>query len=147
MSTVAYRNGIMAADSACWSNGTYIGDSEKIRLVGDTLIGCCGNLDAIELFFKFYRKKTQDAQNRIKELTEHTFSALCVSPKGDVSEWNNLLVPVRYVADYYAIGSGEEYALGAMAMGAAAEQAVRAAAHHDAHTRLPVVVMKLGGER
>jgi ATP-dependent protease HslVU (ClpYQ) peptidase subunit len=160
MSTVAYRNGIMAADSAGWSGDTYMGTHAKMRQVGTRLVGCVGGLASIELFMEYMKKRTAAALQKLKELEHKTdqdsnqttttsdldLAAICVDSDGSVSIWDNSLVPITVEADYYATGSGEEYALGAMAMGAAAEQAVRAAAHHDAHTRLPVVVMKLGGE-
>ena len=36
--------------------------------------------------------------------------------------------------DFWAVGSGEEYALGAMAMGASAAQAVEVASQFDVYT-------------
>lgn len=159
MSTVAYRNGIMAADSAGWSGDTYIGTHAKMRQIGTRLVGCVGGLASIELFMEYMKKRTAAALQRLRELEHKTdqdsnqaatsdldLAAICVDNDGSVSIWDNSLVPLRCEAAYYAIGSGEEYALGAMAIGASAEDAVRAAAHHDAHTRLPVVVMKLGGK-
>ena len=51
--------------------------------------------------------------------------------------------PCRIRAKFLAIGSGAAVALGAMAAGADAKQAVRIACQFDAHTKGPVKAYKL----
>lgn len=70
---------------------------------------------------------------------EEKFTCLIVDKQGQAFEFDNgYLVPVH--ADYTAIGSGAMLALGAMAHGADAEEAVMAAAIHDKNTGGPVSV-------
>jgi hypothetical protein len=68
---------------------------------------------------------------------EDEFIVLIVDSDGLAHEFNNgFLVPVH--ADYTAIGSGQLLALGAMAHGATAEEAVAAACLHDKASGGPV---------
>jgi hypothetical protein len=71
------------------------------------------------------------------------FSALIVDRKTGVAyEFDDgHLVPVY--ADYTAIGSGTMLALGALAAGSSAEEAVEAAALHDKNTGGPVTTYDL----
>jgi len=48
--------------------------------------------------------------------------------------------------EYHAVGSGAKYALGAMAVGASAAQAVEVAARFDPHCGGAVLVMEKGAE-
>lgn len=56
---------------------------------------------------------------------------LIVMPDGEIFIIDEKLYTVNIKADYYAIGSGNELALGAMAHGADAVGAVTAALRHD----------------
>lgn len=61
--------------------------------------------------------------------------ALVVKPSGEVFLYDEGLTPSGPIAcDHYAIGSGSDFALGAMAMGADAAQAVRVAAIYDSNS-------------
>lgn len=69
------------------------------------------------------------------DLLEHEtdFNCLIVEDDGSVFCFaKGYLMPVP--GEYIAIGSGASFALGAMAMGATAEEAVRASARHDKNT-------------
>lgn len=69
---------------------------------------------------------------------DSNFSALIIAnDTGELFEFDSgYLIPIH--ADYTAIGSGALLALGAMAHGATAEEAVVAASKHDKNTGGPV---------
>jgi hypothetical protein len=77
------------------------------------------------------------------ELTgELNFRAMMIDEEGrvflfDSSPWAS--GPID--CEFYAIGSGADFAMGAMAMGASAEEAVRIACQLDPHCGLPVTVL------
>jgi hypothetical protein len=65
-----------------------------------------------------------------------------VKPSGDLYFADDSLHfagPIK--SEYYAIGSGAGYAMGAFAMGATAEEAVKAACLFDNHCAEPVMTL------
>jgi ATP-dependent HslUV protease subunit HslV len=141
MSTIAYRAGVMAADTAVTAGGDrYCGTIRKIERIGGCLIGCCGCVESNELFFRWWREGCRaDRRPSLRE----GFAAIVVSPDGTVTCWGDKLVPMRIDADFHADGSGADFAIGAMAAGATAEQAVMIACHFDTCSRAPVEVLRL----
>lgn len=157
MSTVAYRDGIMASDSACVSAGIVQFHVTKMyELDCGSLCGICGDADHEPLL----RILQDGEEGMIARVTIDrdalndvgvTGEALVVTPDGTVHYImcgkkycdHVLAVPMGPRA-YYAIGHGKELALGAMAAGELlgiqvdAVTAVRAAAVHSTTTCLPV---------
>lgn len=139
MSTIVYRDGIMAADSRGYTKGaTPIGAKLKVwDVAGVGLIGITTFRPGLgELLVRWMRDGKQRDQAPGGELA---FEMLHVTPGGEVFYYHDNLEPSGpIIADYYAVGSGSEYALGAMAMGATAVQAVQAACMHDIWSTGPV---------
>lgn len=78
------------------------------------------------------------------ELSQMNFSALHVMPDGSAYFYINSFNPSGPVLDdYFAIGSGERYALGAMAMGANAFNAVSVALRLDPWTDGEINVLQM----
>lgn len=145
MTTVAYRNGVIAADSlgVTGYSTRAPGLHQKIwRLADGTLLGGCGDLAALV-------SVVADAQNisELKKLESYTGSELlCVCP-ADKSILHNARGSISEIrdAEFFAIGSGAAAALGAMANGASAEEAIRAAALIDLFTDDRVQKLEFGG--
>jgi ATP-dependent protease HslVU (ClpYQ) peptidase subunit len=148
MTTITYRDGVMAADSRAYSgNKVPIGEKIKLRRLDDgTLIGAststCGAagwvLDWVEAGCPAVAGGT--------ELLPDKFDVIVVRPDGSVfygSDTPVLTGPLD--APYLAAGSGQEYALGAMAHGATAVEAVRAACLLDVWSGLPVYAVTRDG--
>lgn len=57
---------------------------------------------------------------------------------GQISHFSERLRPYKVHASFYAIGSGRRLAIGAMAAGASAKEAVEIACRFDTHSRGPV---------
>lgn len=127
MTTVAVKDGIMAADSMISSS--YGRKTDKIRKVRGSYYGVAGNWDDALKFFE-WRSKGGDPPQM------DDIAALEIR-KTKLFYWQGAVV--EEIKPPYAIGSGADIAMGAMYFGATAEQAVALACEFDDTTGLPVV--------
>lgn len=147
MTTIAYRDGIMAADSLVTGNGVVEGQFRKIADIKGFLVGGCGEISKVAAFFDWFRVN----QPLKPPLKSHPFAVFpdYIKPKKDEEKYTILLVdkqnrqiwesdnggyPYRLEVPFIAIGSGREIAVGAMSMSASAIQAVRASIKHDIYS-------------
>lgn len=137
MTTIAYRDGVIACDSQITS--TYKGKGKKIHRVNDSLVGICGRLTSAMLFIDWLEEQGIPP-SKLQE--DDDFEAIQLTPKG-VFYWDSRLRPVRVTDKFTAIGSGCDFAMGAMAVGADAKEAVRAAAKLDTYTGGAIKAAKL----
>jgi hypothetical protein len=143
MTTITYRAGVMAADSRAYAGyNAPLGQKTKIRRLDDgTLIGCSSVQPGMgEAVLEWYGRgaKIEDAPKG-----EAKFTLLAVKPDGAAyfaSDSFNLSGPIR--AEFFAIGSGEGAAHGAMHAGATAERAVEIACLVDVWSGLPVITLR-----
>lgn len=144
MTTIAYRGGVLAADSRAYSGGAApIGAKVKIhRLPDGTLFGVSSNnVGADTLLRRWVEGGCQPAESG--DLKPDSFSVLLIRPDGAVFYANdNLDLSGPLSAPFFAIGSGKEAALGAMVMGADARRAVEVACELDMWSGGPVTVLE-----
>lgn len=146
MSTITYRDGIMAADSRAYNGGrTPIGAKMKIHRLED------GSLLGVSSPVVGQGEALRDWFNAGADVSEHPspldFQALLVKANGEVFYYSDTPFPSGPLAGpFWAIGSGEQYALGAMVCGATAIQAVEVAAGLDSMSQLPVAALTLRPE-
>jgi hypothetical protein len=146
MTTIAYRDGVMASDTGMTMRGSRCGRATKIVRASDgRLIGACGSCSGAEAFKTWaldpnYRDYEPPA-NPIKD-EQPDWSGLIAHPDGQIEVFDGGESSHKFAADYYAAGSGRPEALGAMFMGATAEQAVRAAMAHDHGTWGDVLTLR-----
>lgn len=131
MTTVTYRDGIMAADSRAFSGDrSPIGFKDKVhRLADGTLVGISTTVVGADKALVHWVEK-----GRLPAATDKldNFMVLMVKPNGQVFyARDQLLWTGPLSAPFYAIGSGGDYALGALSMGATAVQAVEKAIQMD----------------
>lgn len=148
MTTITYRDGVMAADSRAYGGDKVpIGSKVKIKRMEDgTLVGATstivgGSAWAIQWWEDGCPQKPGEHVN-----LPSAFTLLAVKPNGEAYMANDhgaLTGPLD--APFLAIGSGEQYALGAMAHGANAIDAVRASCRLDVWSELPVYAATHGG--
>jgi ATP-dependent HslUV protease subunit HslV len=62
------------------------------------------------------------------------FHAIIIRQNGDVYYMEDALVPIKIHNKFFSIGSGNNYAMGAMEAGADAEESVKIASKYDPHT-------------
>lgn len=145
MTTVAYRDGIIAADMQA-GNGNRAARFHKIgRNKGGSLIGGCGDAPLVYALIRWFVEdgdKMPPTYGKFgdDECDVHAFiirpdrRLYRIEPAGTF----------EFFAEYAAMGSGGAYALGAFAAGVDARTAVQCAAIHDVHTGMGVEQIELG---
>jgi len=138
MTTIAYRNGVMAADRQVTMGDTSVGDAVKVVRIKGVLAGFSGNMALGQKFLDWVSRGMAGEPPGMKmgDSTAQGIVAAC----GRILTWDHEGWD-RLTADYYAIGSGRLIALGAMAVGASAEDAVRAAIRHDVYSSGAVLAL------
>lgn len=141
MTTIAYRDGILVADShATYDSGSLHKHTcrklfRKTVVEGkkktDVIIGTAGDSSPSLVFVDWYgtNKPPPDTFLHIGG----DFLCLVLTPKG-LFEYDIYCRGEQVLDDFYAIGSGSPFALGAMAAGKSAYDAVRIAAKFDPFT-------------
>lgn len=125
MTTIAYRDGILAADTQMAADDLRCGEASKIMRQGRLLIGFCGKLSNFEAFRSWL---VGGMEGRFRSEGGNVF---ILPPSGPAIVWGDGDYPWRETSDFWALGSGERIAIGAMDAGATAEDAVRAAIRWD----------------
>lgn len=159
MTTVAYRDGILAADT-CYTEESSEGGSRQyqcnklydIRLANKDgyplhfRIGFAGG-SGWKLFLDWVRNGA-DWSNIPEFSKAHDFGAIVVRTHRLVREVfviDSNMEPEPLMEPYHAIGSGAKCALIALDMGASAEEAVERAARRDPYTRWPFMKLTCNG--
>lgn len=150
MTTIAYRDGIIASDSrATWDDWSmskcvklYRVKSKVDPVKGDVIVGTAGSGSASLLFVDWLEAGGPPAlhDRGVNEYTE--FECLIVHKSG-IWMADRLCRLEQLDEDFWAAGSGRQAALAAMHCGKSAVEAVRIAARIDSFTGGRVVHMSL----
>lgn len=139
MTTIAYRDGILAADSLVSGEMVRWGSMTKLTKAPSGWIGAaCGDAGAASEF-AWWMENLLPSDNygtpvfSVPELKDPV-DGLLITDKGKIWCWTGRPRFFHLEADFTAIGSGSKIAMGAMAMGATAEQALAVAAQFDVYT-------------
>lgn len=144
MTTIVYRDGVMAADGRVTTGQLIVTDTcKKITKLSDGALFALAGEDHLE-------------QNLIEWLEEadggtappqgKDFTAILVDTSGNLSVFTgsgDRFVPWNDIA-YAAFGSGADVAYGALEMGATADQAVAAGINRDVNSGGRIQVEALG---
>ena len=146
----------MVSDSIIVQGWTKLNNAQnkvvKMMKYNDMIIGGCGYADEISLFFHYMKTHT------IEDMDEKSVLDLAIEFrrwKNDLTG-NNSFVNLYIIAykgkafaiegmlvfpidDYYAIGAGQDYASGALYMGATPKEAVKAACELCAMVCEPII--------
>lgn len=147
MTTIAYRDGVLAVDSAVSAGGFFEPNTTTKLIVGPCVMAAHGGW----LSYCVELQEWAETGTPTKPLpspmppdseTIFVFSGGTVwwatrAAKDD--EPQQRMYPHRPVADFYAVGSGAHFAYGAMAAGAGAVEAARVACGHDCYSREPIL--------
>ena len=136
MTTVVATPDFMCADRQV--NPGPLFETTKLRRIRGSIYGICGNLDLCMSFLLWRMQK-------LDELTlsaDAEFAALEINEQG-MWYWNGSLVPMPIKGKHYAIGSGAQYALGALDSGKSPQEAIRVASGRDEHTGRRVQTLRL----
>jgi len=133
MTTIVVNKEAMACDTQTnMGHLKFKANGKIIRWKGE-LIGQCGTVIAINQWLKWYKSKNRGEKNYPK--TEEDFAMLVLKPNGDIYHWSNGdLEGLKIEEAFFSAGTGSEFALGAMSMGATLEQAIAVASKWDKNT-------------
>jgi hypothetical protein len=138
MTVVAYRDGMLAADRlVCDPYAVRVGYETKIFKRNGTFYGFVGPRSEIEIYQHWLFAPDLKTIPTLNE----GISCLCIKPDGIWRFSGKTPCLTKVEAPFAAIGTGAHIALGAMFMGASAEQAVYAAIALDTGCGGPVDVL------
>lgn len=138
MTTIAYKDGILASDSQCWKGDIRIGYVRKIiRLKDRSLLAVAGNLACLQSFAEWLNGGRVD-----RKPSDHETTIVHVRLDGSVwvFEHDGEMRSSEQVA---AWGSGHVVARTAMECGLSAPEAVRMAVKFDGWSGGPVRSLRL----
>lgn len=151
MTTIAVRNGILAADSALTNEGEdktgaqdYLETCQKLVRVNpgtprEAIITSYGNSGAGLLFTRWYQKRGKIP----KALSDaDDFGAIVLDRRG-LWCYDNWFEPEQLVNEFHAFGTGAKAAYGALHAGCSAQRAVEIACLVDPYTAGPVLAWTL----
>ena len=119
MSVIAFDGKTMAADRQATFGDSALSASKVFAHEG-VMYGCCGNYEDTLLF-----RQWVEGGQREKDMPElESCGFLVHDPEQGLFLMSERLVPIPVEAEKWAIGSGADFARGAMAAGKSAEQAV-----------------------
>lgn len=127
MTVIAYRDGFVSVDSLAISGGVK-STLQKFAIVGDALLVGTGFQTQFLQFVHWYKNGADPAKWPTVDRNDYT--GVIVFEGGKILEYEWLPHPIEIIDPYIAWGSGCDIAMGAMYMGASAEQACMAAAEH-----------------
>lgn len=141
MTVIAVRDGVLAVDSAIGGNGICNGRIAKWVEVherhGGGYMAHAGTAAPGQAFVRSY----ESGADPMEKPDDDGVYVLWLRADGSVAEWASGWLD--YEAEFYAIGSGEAAALGAMAAGASADDAARIACRFHDGCSEPIDVMRV----
>jgi 20S proteasome alpha/beta subunit len=131
MTTIAFRDGVLAADTAMTDGCVSIRTTKIVPLPDGRYWAGAGDASACVAVGKWLAGGCEGRRPRVADV-----EGLIVGPDGVeilAARW-----PAMPVTGFVAVGSGAQAAMAAMHMGAAAHEAVEVAAAVDVATAAPV---------
>lgn len=141
MTTIAYRDDVLAADTQVTCGMTVDGYAQKAFRKGPVLYattGASGPGEAFRNWIEGGMKGEAPDMAEVKEEDAHGY----IFPGGSRVVWRYNKVWASHSAEFFAYGSGGALAMGAMAAGASAEDAVRFASKYDTNTGGEITVIR-----
>jgi len=139
MTTIAFRDGVVASDSFMSSGNTIVSrDTKKILCTPDLVFCFAGKYEDGISAFKW-------AQDQSSAKPNCNGSAFWFFDRAGAYGMDSGLIqfPLPLIDGFASMGTGDDIALGAMAYGASAEEAVSIACQLDAFTGGHVVTLDL----
>ena len=140
MTTIVYRDGVLASDSLCQCSGyKQPGPVTKLWRIKGRLVAGTGELNRIE---RFRRWVNAGMRGDAPDMADGS-RGIIIEADGRAREFEGVGELLTAIAPFYAWGSGMGPALGALYMGATAERAVEVAMLVDINSGGPVQSLKL----
>ena len=138
MTTIVYKDGVIAYDSRCTRSGIIESDNtEKKVIINGIVYFGCGTLTDAERFAEYYEKREASGKVNFEALVIDSGIVYDSSVCDDEGFWRN------EIDEPFAIGSGKMFAFTAMDMGASAKEAVEMAIKRDMYSGGKVRTFKM----
>lgn len=138
MTTVAWDGKMMAADSATVAGTVKFSTATKLYEVDGFLLGLAGPRDSAQAFLAWFTCGRREADFPVSQRGDNWADNIIITPTGQLIRYEQTPFCMEYPNQIMAVGSGAQLALGAMAAGKNAEQAVFIACQYDIYSDGPV---------
>jgi hypothetical protein len=140
MTTIAAKasTGEIAADSMVSGDDSFY-LVEKLRRGQESIYGGCGDWDKL---LKFYNSLESGA-----DLDSDTDVTVLELRSDGIWIYESTIIPAKIKNDFWAIGTGANFAIAAMHLGLTPAEAVRLACLYDTSSHEPIDVMSLSGRK
>lgn len=142
MSVVAYDGKSLAADRQATCNDMRATTSKIIRVPCGDVLAWTGQQDAGLMMVDWYQHGKQREHYPPVQNTDY-WARLIVATQGRVEFYERHPLPIRVYDPFMAWGSGQDFAMGALAMGATAKEAVEVASRFSVNCGCGVEVYEL----
>ena len=143
MTVIAWDGSILAADRQSTNNGMKRAVT-KIKKIGDSLYGISGSFDrGVTVLNWVEAGKDPQEWPEFQQKEEDYCFLLEIAPGGIIYKYEREPYPIHIEEIQYAQGSGRDYAMGAMFMGANAVEAVKAACEFDVSCGMGIDILAL----
>lgn len=148
MSVIVWDGRILAADRQV-TDGGMIRSTTKIRAIKTGkfkgyLLGAAGATATANLMMDWFEAGANPAHFPYEYMKSESLGATMVAITQDKEIWryDHLPVPIIMEDEWYATGSGRDFAYGALSMGADAQQAVEIACIHSTECGVSIDVIE-----
>ncbi len=139
MTTVAWDGKTLAADTRCTSSGLPYRVNKCCRLISGALFAGAGTMSAYEAVRMWLDNSGIGARpDNLKD-----FTGLLIDHESRIWLMDETAKRYEIFAPFFAIGSGRDFAIAAMALGKSAAQAVELASRFDIWTGGPITELTL----
>ena len=140
MTTIAAKasTGEIAADSMVSGDDSFY-LVEKLRRGQESIYGGCGDWDKL---LKFYNSLESGA-----DLDSDTDVTVLELRSDGIWIYESTIIPAKIKNDFWAIGTGANFAIAAMHLGLTPAEAVKLACLYDTSSHEPIDVMTLSGRK
>ena len=132
MTTIAFKSGVLVFDSLVTQEDSYLGSMIKGIKTKKYLAAAAGNAEDVAAFLRWV--ETDLDMDKKPDSVECDINAILINKKNDIILFDSGLSPYHIKTKFFALGSGGHFAMGAMAHGATALEAVKVARKLDTKT-------------
>lgn len=141
MTTIAYRNGVLAGDRQTNNGGIVTGTTRKVWKEQGLLFGVAGSISALQNVMKWSKGKRKSLPFMSTLLS---YSCIVVSKRGSIFVFSSEdKEGCILTTDIFALGSGGDLALGAMMHGASPKRSIELAGTRCVYTGGGIDVVRL----
>lgn len=140
MTTVVFRDGILSTDSLVCDGSVRCGTINKAHIINDVGIAAgSGTLIVVQTWVEWLRSGSPPDEWPPKSLDCSNFEGMFVHFDGTVHYYaGGTPYTTTFNGPYHTLGSGQEFARGALEFGASAHEAVEVACRLDVNSMGPV---------